>query len=79
MVAVGLLYGEITAKHYEADIAMDRRIDVLRKLMIVEENESFSLDYLDANKRSIGNSVQVFFDDGSSSEKVPRSLFVIGS
>jgi 2-methylcitrate dehydratase len=38
MVAVGLLYGEITAKHYEAEIASDRRIDLLRQRMDVVEN-----------------------------------------
>jgi 2-methylcitrate dehydratase len=38
--------------------------------MQVTENAQFTKDYLDPDKRSIGNAVQVFFDDGSSTEKV---------
>jgi 2-methylcitrate dehydratase len=38
--------------------------------MEVVENKDFSRDYLDPSKRSIGNSVQVFFKDGSSTERV---------
>jgi 2-methylcitrate dehydratase len=38
--------------------------------MEVIENPDFSKDYLDPEKRSIGNSVQVFFRDGSATEKV---------
>jgi 2-methylcitrate dehydratase len=38
--------------------------------MVVTENQDFTRDYLDASKRSIGNSVQVFFRDGSSTQRV---------
>jgi 2-methylcitrate dehydratase len=38
--------------------------------MEVIENPQFGKDYLDPEKRSIGNSVQVFFQDGSATEKV---------
>ena len=38
--------------------------------MQVVENPRFTRDYFDADKRYIGNSVQVFFTDGSSTEKV---------
>jgi 2-methylcitrate dehydratase len=37
---------------------------------VVTENPRFSADYLDPAKRSIGNSVQVVFRDGQSTEKV---------
>lgn len=70
MVACGLLLGDLTAEMYEDDIAADNRIDALRKKMIVQENKNFSADYHDVKKRSIANSVQVFFRDGSSTEKV---------
>jgi 2-methylcitrate dehydratase PrpD len=38
--------------------------------MNVVENASYSRDYLDPDKRSIANAVQVFFKDGSSSKRV---------
>jgi len=70
MVAVGLLKGALTAEDYEDDAATDQRIDVLRSKMEVTENAQFTKDYLDPDKRSIGNAVQVFFNDRSSTEKV---------
>lgn len=70
MVAVPLIHGRLTAEDYEDSAATDPRIDLLREKMEVIENPQFSKDYLDPEKRSIGNSVQVFFQDGSSSEKV---------
>ncbi len=70
MVAVALILGRLTAADYEDDVAADPRIDVLRAKMTVEENPSFSRDYLDPDKRAIGNAVQVFFADGSSTERI---------
>ena len=70
MTAVGLIFGELTADHYEDTIARDPRIDALRAKMICVEDPQYSKDYLDPEKRSIANAVQVFFKDGSSTEKV---------
>ncbi|MCL1634323.1 bifunctional 2-methylcitrate dehydratase/aconitate hydratase [Luteimonas sp. SX5] len=70
MVAVPLIFGRLTASDYNDDIAADPRIDALRDRMTVVENPQFTKDYFDADKRYIGNSVQVFFKDGSSTEKV---------
>ena len=70
MVAVPLIHGRLTAEDYEDSAALDPRIDALRQKMEVIENAEFSRDYLDPAKRSIGNAVQVFFRDGSASEKV---------
>ncbi len=70
VIAVGLIYGDITAEHYEDDIAKDPRIDLLREKMQVSEKAEFSEDYLDPDKRSIGNSVQVCFKDGSCTEEI---------
>lgn len=70
MIAIPLIFGSLEAKHYEDDIAKDPRIDELRNKMRVNENKQFSQDYLDPEKRAIGNSIQVFFKDGSSTEKV---------
>ena len=70
MVAVPLLLGRLTADDYEDTVARDPRIDALRAKMVVTENERFSRDYLDPDKRAIGNAVQVFFADGSQTERV---------
>jgi len=70
MVAVGLIFGELTADHYEDSVANDPRIDQLRDKMSVRENERFTQDYYDLEKRAIGNSVQVFFADGSSTNRI---------
>ncbi len=70
MVAIPLLFGRLTAHDYEDEIARDPRVDALRALMEVRENPSFTQDYYAADKRYIGNAVQVFFKDGSSSRRV---------
>ena len=70
MVAVALLEGTLNADHYEDAYASNPRIDALREKMVVEEDKSFSHDYLDPEKRSISNSMQIFFKDGTSTEKV---------
>ena len=70
MVAVGLLHGRLTADHYEDDVAADPRIDSLRASMEVLENLRFSTDYLDPEKRAIGNAVEVHFSDGSRTDRV---------
>jgi 2-methylcitrate dehydratase len=70
MVAVPLIRGNLTAEDYEEEAARNPLIDQLRSKMEVKEDPRFSRDYLDPEKRSIGNSVQVFFADGSSTEKV---------
>ncbi len=70
MVAVPLIFGELTADSYSDEVAADERIDALREKMTVKENPRFTEEYFDPDKRAIGNSVQVFFKDGSSTEKV---------
>ena len=70
MVAVPLIFGRLTAADYNDDIAADPRIDALREKMEVKENPQFTRDYFDPDKRYIGNSVQVFFKDGSSTGKI---------
>jgi 2-methylcitrate dehydratase len=70
MVAVALVFGRLTAADYEDGVSSDPRIDGLRNRMQVLENAQFSRDYLDPDKRAIGNAVQVFFKDGSSTLRV---------
>lgn len=70
MVAVALIFGRLTAADYEDDVACDPRIDALRQKMDVGENSRFSRDYLDPDQRAIGNAVQIFFEDGSSTPRI---------
>src|SRR5882724_3826523 len=70
MVAVPLIFGRLTAEDYSDNVAADPRIDVLRDKMTVKENPQFTKDYFDPAKRYIGNCLQVFFTDGSKTEKV---------
>ncbi|MDX1379660.1 MAG: bifunctional 2-methylcitrate dehydratase/aconitate hydratase [Xanthomonadales bacterium] len=70
MVAYPMIFGELTAESYDDEHAADPRIDALREKMVVRENEQFTKDYFDPDKRGIGNAIQVFFTDGSSTDKV---------
>ncbi len=70
MVAVPLIFGRLNADDYEDNIAADPRLDALRDKMEVRENKQFSVDYLDPNKRAIGNAIQVFFKDGTDTGRV---------
>ncbi|MEC0280313.1 bifunctional 2-methylcitrate dehydratase/aconitate hydratase [Bacillus halotolerans] len=70
ITAIGLIFGDITAQHYEADTASDSRIDKLREKMEVTENKAYTEDYLKPDKRSISNAVQIHFKDGTSTEMV---------
>jgi 2-methylcitrate dehydratase len=66
MTAVGLIHGDLTAEDYEDGAAADPRIDWLRARMTCIEAPAYSRDYLDPEKRSIANAVQVFYQDGTS-------------
>jgi 2-methylcitrate dehydratase len=70
MTAIPLIFGRLTAEDYEDKVAADPRIDVLRAKMEVRENPQFTRDYYDPAKRYIGNAVQVFFKDGSKTERI---------
>ena len=65
MVAIPLLFGRLTAADYEDAVAHDPRVDALRAKMQVSENPKFTKEYYEADKRHIGNAVQVFFKDGA--------------
>ncbi|MEQ8660935.1 MAG: bifunctional 2-methylcitrate dehydratase/aconitate hydratase [Gammaproteobacteria bacterium] len=71
IVAVALLYGALTAEHYEDGFhAADPRIDALRAKMTVVEDAHYSRDYHDPDKRAIANAVQVFFADGTHTDRL---------
>ncbi len=70
MTAIGLIFGQLTADHYEDAIAKDPRIDALRAKMVVKEDKRYSQEYLEPDKRSIANAVQVFFNGGDSTARI---------
>ncbi|MHA7808351.1 MAG: 2-methylcitrate dehydratase [Marinobacter adhaerens] len=71
MTAVPLIFGSLKAEHYEDDFhEANPIIDSVRKKMEVVEDERYTREYLEPDKRSIANAVQVFFRDGSSTERV---------
>jgi 2-methylcitrate dehydratase len=65
MVAVPLLFGRLTAKDYEDDVAADPRIDRLREKITCIEDPQFTLDYHDPDRRSIANGLSVLLKDGT--------------
>ncbi len=70
MTAIGLLKGDLVAEDYEDDVASDSRIDELRNKMVIKEDERYTKEYLEEDKRSIANAIVIHFKDGSSTEKV---------
>jgi 2-methylcitrate dehydratase len=65
MVAVPLIFGRLTARDYEDDIAADTRIDALREKINCIEDTSYTADYHDPAKRSIANAITIEFTDGT--------------
>ncbi|MGH8620574.1 MAG: bifunctional 2-methylcitrate dehydratase/aconitate hydratase [Burkholderiales bacterium] len=65
MMAIGLIYGTMTAEHYEDHVAADPRIDALRAKMTLKESARYEREYHDPAKRANANSIQVFFKDGT--------------
>ena len=70
MIAIGLIHGDLVAEHYEDDVASDPLIDALREKMIIKEDSRYTKEYLEADKRSIANKLQIFFEDGTSTEAI---------
>ena len=70
MVAIGLLKGSLVAEDYEDDVAKDPRIDSLREKMIINEDKRYTKEYLEADKRSIANRIQIHFNDGTSTDEI---------
>jgi 2-methylcitrate dehydratase len=71
MVAVPLAFGDLVAENYEDSFHYANPIiDELRAKMEIVEDTRYSREYLEADKRSIANAIQVFFTDGSSTEQI---------
>ena len=71
MTAVPLAFGDLVAEDYEYDFhANNPIIDQLREKMEIHENPTYTKEYLEPEKRSIANALQVYFKDGNSTDKV---------
>lgn len=78
MVAVCLIFGQLRSEHYQGEFhANNPQIDMVRSKIRLQFNDQYELDYHDANKRAIANSVRVLFKDGTSTEKV-EMLYPLG-
>jgi 2-methylcitrate dehydratase len=77
MVAVPLIFGGLAADHYEDETAKDPRIDALREKTVVREDPGYTEAYYDPARRAIPNAVQVYFRDGTSTEKA-EVLYPVG-
>lgn len=70
ITAIALMKGNIVAEDYENEAAKDPLIDILREKMTIIEDEQYTKDYLDPEKRSIANAIQVTFTDGTTTKKI---------
>ncbi len=70
MVAVPFIFGRLTARDYEEDIAADPRIDALREKIVCVEDLGYTADYHNPEKRSIANAITVEFKDGTVFDEV---------
>ena len=70
MVAVPLIFGQLTAADYEDAVAADPRIDALRAKITCVEDPGFTRDYLDPDRRSIANGLTVELTDGTVLDEV---------
>lgn len=71
MLAVAMIKGDLVAEFYEDTFHQNNPlIDELRNKMVLKEDKRYSKDYLADDKRSIANALQIFFKDGSQTDKV---------
>ena len=70
VVAVSLLNGRLGASDFEDAAAADPRIDQLRDKTTIIEDPRYTRDFVDPEKRSSANAIQVFFKDGSHTPKI---------
>lgn len=71
MIAVPLIFGDLVAENYEDEFHENNPlIDELRSKMEIYENAKYTKEYLEPEKRSIANSLQVFFTDGTQTDAI---------
>ena len=70
MVSAALLFGELNYAMYKDDFSGLDEIENLRKKIVVNEDANFTKNYYDFSKRHISNSIEIVYNDNSSSEKI---------
>jgi len=70
MVAIPLLFGQLTARDYSEERAADPHIDMLRTKIVCVEDPQFTADYHDPDQRSIANAMTIEFNDGTHSPEM---------
>ena len=70
MVSAALLFGELKYEMYENDFSGLSKIESLRKKIVVSEDSNFTKNYYEFSKRHISNSIEIVYDDNSTSEKI---------
>ncbi|CAF1253570.1 unnamed protein product [Adineta ricciae] len=70
IVAIPLIYGRLTTNDYTDVVASDPRIDEMRTKMICIEDQRFTQEYYDPNKRYIGNAIQITLNDGTELDEI---------
>ena len=70
MVAAALLYGELKYEMYEDSFEGFKNINNLRKKIFVSEEPQFTKNYYEFSKRHITNSVEIVYDDNTTSNKI---------
>ena len=70
MVSAALLFGELNYEMYKDDFSGLNEIENLRKKIVVNEDSNFTKNYYDFSKRHISNSIEIVYNDNSSSEKI---------
>jgi 2-methylcitrate dehydratase len=70
MTAVGLINGDLVARDYEGGGPQHAAIERLRAKVVCVEKPEYTTGYLDPERRSIANALQVFFNDGTSTERI---------
>ena len=70
MVSAALLFGELNYEMYKDDFSGLNQIENLRKKIVVNEDANFTKNYYDFSKRHISNSIEIVYNDNSSSEKI---------
>ena len=70
MVSAALLFGELKYEMYGNDFSGLNKIESLRKKIVVNEDSNFTKNYYEFSKRHISNSIEIVYDDNSTSEKI---------
>ncbi len=65
IVAIGLIFGRLTASDYADGVAADPHIDAMRDKTIVTEYEPYTRAFYDPAKRANSNAIRVSFNDGT--------------